>query len=162
MASSWISEPLPGYSDQGAASRFSSTGSTSFSTRASAPTSGAWSGASCEFVAQDPAPGGATSYGVGPERCARCRTAAACNLDQAFFSRATFLFWFENKRILNEARRRNQFVDIAEKRWVISKIIYISIILFSLIVSFLLIQGDLNFLEKSIITSNGQVIYGSR
>src|SRR3989344_9667632 len=68
------------------------------------------------------------------------------------YSRATFLFWFENKRILNEARRRNQFVDIAEKRWVISKIIYISIILFSLIVSFLLIQGDLNFLEKKIFS----------
>jgi hypothetical protein len=75
---------------------------------------------------------------------------------------ATFLFWFEDKRILNEARRRNQFIDIAEKRWRISKIIYIAIILFSLICAFILIKNNMNFLEKGVITSNGQTIYDGR
>ncbi len=73
-----------------------------------------------------------------------------------------FLFLFEDKRILNEASRRNQFIDVAEKRWKISKIIYISIILFSLICAFILIKNNMNFLEKGVITSNRQTIYDGR
>ncbi len=74
----------------------------------------------------------------------------------------SFLFWFEDKRILNEAVRRNKFIDIAKKRWKISKIIYITIVILSLILSFVLIKNNMNFLEKGVITSNGQKIYDGR
>jgi hypothetical protein len=71
----------------------------------------------------------------------------------------SFLFVFGDKRILNEARRRNQFVDIAEQRWKITKIIYIIMILISVMITLILIKNNINFLEKGTITSNGQVIY---
>src|SRR6185295_15203179 len=64
-----------------------------------------------------------------------------------------FLFFFEDKRILNEARRRNQFVARAEKRWEISKKIYILIILTSVLSAFWLIQEDKNFMKKGTMTS---------
>lgn len=73
-----------------------------------------------------------------------------------------FLFLFEDKRIFNEAKRRNQFIDAARKRWEVSKVIYVLMILVSATCAFLLIQNNANFLEKGFITSNGQVIYDGR
>ena len=74
----------------------------------------------------------------------------------------TFLFLFEDKRILNEARRREQFVDIAQKRWMLSKIIYILLILSSLVCALILIMGNENFLTKGVLESSGRVVYDGR
>lgn len=71
----------------------------------------------------------------------------------------TFLFIFEDKRILDEARRRNQFLFMAEKRWKISKIVYIGMILIAMVSSTILIENNMNFLEKGKLTSNGQTTY---
>lgn len=74
-------------------------------------------------------------------------------------SGAAFLFLFEDKRILNEAKRRNRFIDVAEKRWGLSKRIYLLLILLSLLGSSILIINDANFLTKGVLESNGRIIY---
>lgn len=73
-----------------------------------------------------------------------------------------YLFFYEDKRILKEAKRRNQFVPIAEKRWLWSKRLYLIMIFFSLFLVFLYFVTNSKFLQKGVITSNGTIIYDGR
>jgi len=73
-----------------------------------------------------------------------------------------FLFFYEDRRILREATRRNMFISIAEKRWLISKFIYLAMIVCALAMSFAYIYTGSEFLEKGVITSNDKVIYDGR
>jgi len=70
-----------------------------------------------------------------------------------------FLFLFEDKRILKEAIRRNQFIDSAKKRWLISKISYLVMIFVAAIISFLIMNYNPNILESGSIYSNGKLTY---
>jgi hypothetical protein len=72
-----------------------------------------------------------------------------------------FLFLFEDKRILAEARRRNKFVETAEKRWRLSKIIYAVMILIALGSSYSLIITNNNFVEGGTLVANGQIVYSN-
>lgn len=74
----------------------------------------------------------------------------------------SLFFFFQDKRILNAAKRRNEFVDIAEKRWKLSKIVYISMVLFSLIVFAVLITNNVNLAKFGVITNGRSVIYDGR
>jgi hypothetical protein len=73
-------------------------------------------------------------------------------------SLGTFLFWFEDKRVLTEAKRRNEFIEQAEKNWKISKYIYISIIFISIILSTFLIMNNMDFLKKTYELNYGKKV----
>ncbi len=65
-----------------------------------------------------------------------------------------FLFFYEDKRILKEARRRNQFVGTANIRWLISASLFICIIILSLVVVYLLVTTGNNFVALGSLVSN--------
>lgn len=72
---------------------------------------------------------------------------------------APFLFLFEDKRILRAAIRRNKFVQIAKKRWFISKLSYSIMIFIAVIVTFFIFNHNPNILEYGSIYSNGRLAY---
>ncbi|MEK6959058.1 MAG: hypothetical protein AABW59_03380 [archaeon] len=71
----------------------------------------------------------------------------------------TFMFFYEDKRILNEARRRNQFVDVAEKRWFLTKAVYVGVIILSLVVAGSLVVSGNNFVARGDLYSGSSLIY---
>ena len=73
-----------------------------------------------------------------------------------------FLFFYEDRRVLREATRRNMFISIAKKRWLISKLIYLTMIVCALAMSFAYIYTGSKFLEKGVITSGDKIIYDGR
>ena len=70
-----------------------------------------------------------------------------------------YLVLFAGKRTLSEAKRRNQFVKVAKKKWSISKKIYLAMVCLALIFSYALIITNNNFVEWGDLYSNGALVY---
>lgn len=62
-----------------------------------------------------------------------------------------FMFYLRDKSILDGARAKNQFVEIAEKRWQISKNIFVLVIVAAFCFAGILIYTDRNFTETGLV-----------
>ncbi|MBT4192693.1 MAG: hypothetical protein HOE11_05270 [Candidatus Diapherotrites archaeon] len=71
-------------------------------------------------------------------------------------------FFYSNKRILNEARRQNKFLERAEQKWSKTKKIYLATVTLTLIFSLILIGTGNNFVRNGDLYSGNKLVYSGQ